>query len=157
MRVAAYFLSFIVILCSCDSKIEPLLNEIEGSWNLKYIEYEKINGEKTLVSNPDVVLELTSELATGSQVEGVRMGNQYFDGKVYPFEYSIDFSQNKIDLLFMDLDKTKLPDKAIGRNQVYNLEIIDKHKIKISSEIEFDYEKNTFEPRKNILYEFIKK
>lgn len=157
MRVLLYYLILIVLLVSCNSKIEPKLNQIEGTWNLENIQFEDLNGEITDTVESNIVLEFTTELPNGSKADGVRLGAQHIDGKAYPFEYSIDFSQHKIDFLFKELDKSKLSANAIGRVQVYQFEMKDKNTFKLSSDIEFDYEKNVFEPRKNVFFEFIRK
>ena len=157
MRKLISLLILLSFFSSCDSKIEPKLNNLNGLWVLKSLEFDDIRGNKKIISDSETIIELTSVIATNSKTDGVRFGNQVINGLSYQFEYSVDFSQSKIDILLNSIEKKMLPLDAIGRIQVYSIDIKNSNTFLLTTYIEYDYEKNSFEPKRNVKFTFERK
>lgn len=151
---------YLIILLSlgwvaCDSDIANQLDDMAGTWQLTEMTYTDPQGAKWTISDSETTLTFTKEIASGGDqnVDGVRYGVQDVDDNAFRFQYSVDFSQNNIDILFEEAEaKERLPLDAVGRNQVYKFEQTDNSHIVISTEVERNYDKVDSEVLTNVRY-----
>jgi hypothetical protein len=158
MIKSEYLIIFLLFLSvSCKSDLIDELDDLSGRWKLTEMSYTDSQGAFKTISDSKTILILTEGIATGNQgVDGARYGIQDVGVEEFHFQYSIDFSQGYIDLLFPQVDKGELPIDAIGRVQVYQFRQIDKSHIEFFVNEEVDYAKGEFAPLKNVRYIFKK-
>jgi hypothetical protein len=87
-------------------------------------------------------------------VDGVRFGSLDTREEVFRFQYSVDFSQDKINILFEDPDvrsQDLLSLDAVGRKQVDNFQV-DKSTMVISTEMEFNQDRANSEIFTDVRY-----
>lgn len=145
-------LSLIIVSCDSDTDISSRLDDMNGNWQLTEMVYTDPQGAKWTVSDSKTTLTFTKEIA-GGDADGVRYGIQDAGGEEFRYQYSVDFSQDNINILFEEADaKEQLPLDAIGRNQVYNFEQTDKSHIVISAEVEMNRDKVDAEVLTNVRY-----
>ncbi len=150
-------LSFIIALLSlitvsCDSDISSRLDDMNGNWQLMEMTYTDPQGAKWTISDSKTTLTFTKEIV-GGDADGVRYGLQDVGDESFRYQYSVDFSQDNINILFEDADaREQLPLDAIGRNQVYKFEQAGKSRIVISAEVEVNRDRVDSEVLTNVRY-----
>ena len=151
---------FSLAIVSCeDYDVIGQLDDMAGTWQLTEMTYTDPQGTKWTISDSETTLTFTKEIAGGGDqnVDGVRYGVQNVGIEALRYEYSVDFSQDNIDILFEEADaKEQLPLDAVGRNQVYKFEQTDKSHIVISTDVERNTDKVDSEVFTNVRYMFEK-
>lgn len=148
-------LSLAIVSCDSDNDISSRLDDMNGTWQLTEMIYTDPQGTKRTISDSETTLIFTKEIAGGGSqnVDGVRYGVQDVGEEAFRYQYSVDFSQDNINILFEEADaKDRLPLDAIGRNQVYKFEQTDESHIVISTEVETNRDKVDAEVLTNVRY-----
>ena len=147
----------LLVVASCDDSddITNQLDDMSGTWQLIEMNYTDPQGTPWTITESSTTLTFTKEIAGGGDqnVDGVRYGVQDVGEEEFRYQYSVDFSQDNIDILFEEASaKEQLPLDAIGRNQVYKFEQTDKSHIVISAEVEVNRDKVDSEVLTNVRY-----
>ena len=146
---------FLVFAASCDSDVVDRLDDLAGNWQLTTMTYTDSLGNAQTISNSSTTLLLTKEIATGnSTVDGVRYGVQDIEGEEFDFEYSFDFSQNNVDIMFTQSDKERFPADAVGRTQLYQFEQPNDSRLDIFTDEEVYYIQDKLNVLKDVRYIF---
>ena len=146
MKMIKFFWLVVFTFCfACDSDMSNRLDDMAGIWQLTEMTYTDTQGDVKTIDSSPTRLTFTKEIAGGgpSKVDGVRYGNLDTGEEVFSFQYSIDFSQGKINILFDDPEvrsQDLLPLDAVGRKQVYDFQV-DKTTMVISTETEFNQDR----------------
>lgn len=165
MKTKMKNLKYLIVLSllaftACDSDVVDKLDNLSGEWKLSTMTYTDSLGNVQTISNSSTTLLLTKEIATGNAtVDGVRYGVQDVGEEVFRFQYSVDFSQDKIDILFENSDvrsQELLPLDAVGRRQVYDFQV-NKSSMVISTETEFNQDRADSEIFTDVRYIFERK
>lgn len=135
-----------LIIVSCDSDMLDRMDDMAGTWQLTEMTYTDPQGTTKTVSDSETTLTFTKEIAGGGDenVDGVRYGVQDIGEETFRYQYSVNFPQGRINILFEEGNvrrEDRLPLDAIGRLQVYDFEQIDKSRIVISTPKEFNQDK----------------
>ena len=155
MKNMKYLVVLLVLATACDSDVVDRLDDLLGSWKLTEMKYTDPQGTPWTISESSTVLTFTKEIAGGGDqnVDGVRYGIQDVGKEAFRYQYSVDFSQDNIDILFEEASaKEQLPLDAIGRNQVYKFEQAGKSHIVISAEVEVNRDRVDSEVLTNVRY-----
>ena len=148
----------LIAFTACDSDVVDRLDDLAGEWKLSTMTYTDSLGNVQTISNSSTTLLLTKEIATGNAtVDGVRYGVQDVGEEDFSFEYSFDFSQNNVDIMFTQSDKEKLPTDAVGRTQLYQFEQPNDSRLDIFTDEEFYYVQDKVKTLKNVRYIFERK
>ncbi len=127
ISITVFLIFILTVSFSCKQKHERIYDRLEGSWELKKLEYFDESGKLVTISNSSAKITFFDTRE--------RKGVLKIDNNSYNLIYNFGYEQCNLGFD----DQRVLPIDAIGKVNVYKYRFIDKKTIEFNIDKEYDY------------------